>query len=138
MGPFLPVNCCPATRTRQVGLQPSAVTDCVLVMLRLLVSFGVNAIDFALPGSRRIEWRNHAHSCCSMLLPPSLCSRYAGARRVDGQSPRSGGTGPITAVSRCAAASQGADLVRWPPDQRVNFATADTYVAEHAIIHARE
>src|SRR5262249_33086526 len=74
-----------------------------------------------------------------MLLPPSRCSRYAGAR-AGGPITSVRGTGPITAVVAVPlpAKVRTACAGNRPPDQRVNFATADAYVAEHAVIHARE
>src|SRR5262249_45955651 len=80
------------------------------------------------------------------ILAVRCCCRHRLAHVIrvlaasEGPSPPSGGTGPITAVSRCVAASQGVHLVRRQPatGPESQFATTDPYVAEHAVIHARE
>src|SRR5262249_44485996 len=58
----------------------------------------------------------------------------------EGPSPRSRGTGPLTAVVAVPrpAKVRTSCAGNRPPDQRVNFAAANAYVAEHAVIHARE
>src|SRR5262245_41106295 len=82
----------------------------------------------------------HVCSCCLNVLPTSLCSPGAGARRVRGhhRSLRTELIGAALVAAPVLAGVLGLYAGKAAAHQSINFASADAYVAEHAILHARE
>src|SRR5689334_20134836 len=113
MCPFLPVNCRPAARTRQVGVR-LAGTECALV-----TCFASCYRRARWPVRRRM-WENTRTPSCTFVLS---------------------GTGLLAHTLVIAQPPAWVRILGTdsrPPHQTVNFASADADVAERAIIQARK
>src|SRR5262249_2381498 len=109
-------NCCPGASTLQVGLQPPTLAMDDVIIGRLSNSFAANAT--ASRGSTDLgRWK-----------PPVMYIRAVWD--ADSSMPpwRSGHPSPMRSLAARNRATH----------QALNFASADAYVAEHAVVEARE